>query len=241
MNILLIVLAVVLLVFAVIGFRRGLLGIVFNLISWIFILVFVMVMNPLIYSFLIEKTSLKTTLDNKVSTYVNREVETRAGNVLSDASISLTKDSADLANVSPEMLSEYGISIPESISQTVLDDIVNTKDKVVVGISSTISTYIIKGISFLIAFLLGKLICFVALKLIKALQEIPILHGICSWLGMTIGLIKGMLLIWLFMYLVSITQMTSFGQFFIAQIESSKVLTFVYQNNLVEYFVNWWL
>lgn len=241
MNILLIVLAVVLLVFAVIGFRRGLLGIVFNLISWIFILVFVMVMNPLIYSFLIEKTSLKTTLDNKVSTYVNREVETRAGNVLSDASISLTKDSADLANVSPEMLSEYGISIPESISQTVLDDIVNTKDKVVVGISSTISTYIIKGISFLIAFLLGKLICFIALKLIKALQEIPILHGICSWLGMTIGLIKGMLLIWLFMYLVSITQMTSFGQFFIAQIESSKVLTFVYQNNLVEYFVNWWL
>ena len=69
--------------------------------------------------------------------------------------------------------------------------------------------------------------------IIKYVQDLPVVKGVTSWLGLILGLVKGLLVTWLFMFIVSITTATSFGQYFIPMIEENVFLRFLYENNML--------
>lgn len=168
---------------AIIGYRKGLLGVLYNLLSWIFIAAFVIVLSPYINDYIVNSTSWSQSISDIIRDYISQH---------------------------------EGVSFLATGSDLV----------------STVTGYILRGISCLIALIIAKIICRLVYSIIKHVQDVPIIHGICSWIGMVLGLCKGVIITWIFMFIVSITQLTQFGQYFIPMIDKSQLLTFLYNNNL---------
>ena len=249
MSVLLIAVIAVIIIFAIIGYRRGLLGILFNVFSWIFIALFVLLVNPYIYNFIATHTTWQTTISESTSSFVDDKISELAPNAIGSGKLAAN----DLGNVNSsdltDGLSEYGVTLPgnlveqlvtsirssaNEVSSNVTQQATTLKNNVVHGISDTISTYIIRGIACLIAFLIAKIICLVVYTIIRIVQDVPVVHGATSFIGMILGAFKGLLITWLFMYIVSITLTTSFGAFFMPMIAKSTFLSFLYNNNLIE-------
>lgn len=249
MNILLIAVIIVFVIFGIIGYRRGLLGVLFNLFSWIFIALFVVVVNPFIYSFIMDNTSWKNTISSSAQTYVDSTIERAVGSAPSSISPGNgTPQASDVENA----ISQYGITLPKAMASEVVSDITNSiknatgsvteevsnqtnqiKNNIVASVGNTLATYIIRGISCLIAFVIAKVICWIVYAIIKRIQSLPVIRGVTSWIGFLLGLVKGLLITWLFMFIVSITTGTSFGQYFLPMIEGNSFLLYLYQNNML--------
>ena len=251
MSILLIAVIAVLVIFGIIGYVKGLLGVLFNIFSWIFIVFFVIVTNPYIYSFLVENTSWANTISSSAKSYIDGKIE---GTVNTSMQNVMPNSSSEVPNTNDieKFLSDNGITLPKSLSSDVVNDVsdsikestngvvedaknqaVQIKDSVVTGVTNTVASYILKGIACLIAFVIAKIICWIVYAIVKYVQELPIIHGACSWIGMILGVIKGLFITWIFMFIVSITTATSFGQYFLPMIQKSTFLTFLYENNLL--------
>ena len=66
MNIVFVAVLLILVFCAINGWRKGLLGMIYGLISWVFLLVFVIWANPFIDNYLRERTSLPETMQQTV-------------------------------------------------------------------------------------------------------------------------------------------------------------------------------
>ena len=248
MSILLIAVIALIVIFAIIGYVKGLLGVLFNIFSWIFIAFFVIVTNPYIYTFIVQNTGWAGSISNSAKTYVDSTIDKTVGSTIGN----VPSNSSASTNDIEDFLSKNGITLPEVLSSDVVSDVTNSlkdttngaisdasnqvtqvKDSIVTGVADTVASYIIKGISCLIAFVIAKIICWIVYAIIKHVQDMPIIHGVCSWIGMFLGVIKGLFITWLFMFIVSITTATSFGQYFMPMIEKSTFLTYLYENNLL--------
>ena len=250
MSILLIAVIAVIVIFAIIGYVKGLLGVLFNIFSWIFIAFFVIVSNPYIYAFIVQNTGWANTISGSAKTYVDSTIEKAvgsSGNAVSNANINDVNEGSI-----EKFLAENGITLPDSLSTDVVSDVSSSikdsangiigdasnqvtqlKDNVVNGVADTVTSYILRGVACLIAFVIAKIICWIVYAIIKHLQDLPIIHGVTSWIGMLLGVVKGFFITWLFLFIVSITASTSFGQYFIPMIEKSSFLTYLYENNLL--------
>lgn len=250
MSILLVAVIAVIVIFAIIGYVKGLLGVLFNIFSWIFIAFFVIVTNPYIYSFIVANTNWASSISSSAKTYVDSTIEKTvgsSGNAISNSTI----NNANEGSIE-KFLSDNGITLPDTLSSDVISDVTDSikdsaggvisdasnqvsqvKNNIVTGVADTVASYIIRGVACLIAFVIAKIICWIVYAIIKYVQDIPVIHGVCSWIGMLLGAVKGFFITWLFMFIVSITAQTAFGQYFIPMIEKSAFLTFLYENNLL--------
>ncbi len=251
MSILLIAVIIVLVVSAIIGYCRGLLGILFNIFSWVFIAFFVIVMNPYIYDFLVDNTNWQTSIASSTKSFVSDKLNEALPGESSGAV-------SDMGNVNSteldDTLSRYGVKLPSSmtdelaggiresvgsVSQSITSGTSAVKESISTGVSETVAKYVMRGIACLIAFVIAKLICIIVMIIIKCLQDAPVVHGITSAIGALVGVVKGLFITWLFMYIVSLTATTSFGAYFIPMINKSRFLTFLNDNNLIVALINY--
>ena len=220
MNILLIAVIAVVILFTIIGYRKGLLGILFNIFSWIFIAFFVYAMNPYILDFINEHTTWQASIEAQWGSVLTDKFS-QIGDSLLEGRFLENGDS-----LLGGRLLENGDSLLGGLVSQLGSDISSS-------VSSYISSYIMKGISCLIAFLIAKIICWIVYAIIKALQKVPVLHGVASVIGALLGAVKGVLITWLFMYIVTLAAATSFGTACLQLISDSSVLTFLYDNNII--------
>ena len=131
MNILFIAVIIVLIIFGIIGYVRGLFGALFNLFSWIFIALFVIVVNPFIYNFIVDNTGWKATISDSAQTYIDGTIERTVGSAGTNISPNNgTPQSGDVENA----LSQYGITLPNSVSQEVVSDVMDSVNNTVSGV-----------------------------------------------------------------------------------------------------------
>ena len=76
-----------------------------------------------------------------------------------------------------------------------------------------------------------------AIRILKWIPHLPFIHGADKILGLLTGAIEGILLVWLFLYLVNINQGFLFGKEWDSMVEGNPCLLFLYQNNLIEHLV----
>ncbi len=88
-----------------------------------------------------------------------------------------------------------------------------------------------------IAFILLAIVTFLLLRLIfhvlKIIGKIPILRGINRFLGGVLGLAEGLLIIWLICVVIMIFSASDFGIKCMEIIRQSKVLSLIYDHNLL--------
>lgn len=213
----LVIIFILLMLFCIIrGARKGILRIIYGMVSWILLIWFVNITCGYIADYLNVSTPLPTVIQEHIFSNLqdkynnNESIQTGSG---MDAVMNL---------------------IPESIRTGIDNTIHNSVEATIQAITLELSETAIKGISIIISVIAGVIILFLLNKLIELLGNLPGIYNINMILGIFAGFIEGLLVTWLCMYLADCFPTTLFGQFILANSASNDFMNYIYQVNIIE-------
>lgn len=101
------------------------------------------------------------------------------------------------------------------------------------SISTQLTNAIMTGLSFFIViFLLGIVEYFVR-RLIRKIERVPVISTVNRVAGFGVGFIKGIVIVWLLLALISLLVTSEAGQAMTVYINDSLMLKYLYENNPV--------
>ena len=202
------------------GLRRGFIRKAVSAVSLLITLVLVTYLTPQITNFIQEKTALHENLQQKCSEiFLNNEYNE---NVKTD-----------------QVLMIENMDLPENIKEMLLENN-NTESYDVLAVSGFhdyVGAYLAKLIINAMAYLLSFVIVWTAIKTIlmalDVVTKLPVLHGINKLLGGGLGLVYGVVLVWIAFLLVTILCNGELGRQFFALISANPFLLFLYNQNVI--------
>ncbi len=100
-------------------------------------------------------------------------------------------------------------------------------------ISGYITRTAINVMAFLVTFVLITIVVRMTLFTLDVITKIPILHGLNRWAGAALGLVMGVILVWIFFLVITLLGGTAFGAECFRQIQSSRFLSGLYKANVI--------
>lgn len=101
------------------------------------------------------------------------------------------------------------------------------------SVSMQLTNAIMTGLSFFIViFLLGIVEYFVR-RLIRKIERVPVISTVNRVAGLGVGFIKGIVIVWLLLALISLLATSEAGQTMTLYINDSLMLKYLYENNPV--------
>lgn len=222
MNTLLIVVAVIFLASVLIAYKKGFVKIAASLAATIISILLVMLVSPYVSGWIQEHTPLQETVQEKCGEMFEANTE-GVENVSQEAQFSAI-ESVGLPKIFEDMLK------------------VNNNDEVyeALGVSSFvdyIGAYIAKLIAdliaFLVTFILSGIIVRIAIRMLGVIDKIPLIGGINHVLGGVVGIGIGIFIIWVLFIVITLLYNTSIGAACLEDINSSDILTKLYENNIL--------
>lgn len=242
-NILLVIVLLILVFCTINGYRKGLLGIVYGFISWIFIFIFIIWSNPYIEDYLRTKTNLYDRAVEYTENYLLEKADsiaedvngtTGTGDGGSDAAGANTDADIDSGNKSGEnIFGSLGIQVPQAVEKAYATTINNAEDKIVGSAAAKFGDFIIKGIAVLIALVIAWIITGIVGYMVRLVGELPVVHGINGFFGVIAGAFQGLLYVWIMMYIIAWIATSEWGRIMLTYINQNAFLTYLYQHNLV--------
>lgn len=261
MNIVLIVMLFILFFLTLQGWRKGILGIVYGLVSWIFIFIFVSVANPYILGYLKTETNIYDKVYEQAEKFVTNKAENLPqdtgledwyqsltdaipGNALGDVTDSIrqmqmnVEQNPQLQDLLNGLQTQNDLTVAQfggasSILQ--LSDGTQTLGQMICG---KIADFMMQGIAVFIAFVIAQIIVLIVGYFVKGARKAPGLGQVNGLLGLVAGAAEGFLVVWIIMYAAACISTTTLGQGLLAGINQSKFLTYLYDHNLVMAFLS---
>lgn len=224
MNWILILVLVVLAISIIEGYRKGLLRIIYSLVSWVIVFVFVSWATPYITHFLMENTTIYERIEMHCEETVRQSAKEQTGVALEEKN---------------REISDLGMKVPEKVMNNILDRATGAADEfleesgVYAEIARGLAEFLTEGISFLIALVLAGILVHIIAQLLGIVSHIPILKGINRFLGVFAGGIYGFILVWIAFYVIALCSTSESGRILVSYIYENPFLTFLYENNLV--------
>ena len=220
-------------VFAFIGWRVGFVKSVFSLVSTIAVIIITILVSPLVTNMLKSSDTISGTIQGKLEEVI--DLTGIAENLSSDEE----KDPTAFID---------GLELPDSIKETIKNSLADTmKEKeeeaaAFVGdqlgaletyICELLTNIILNALGFFITFLLAAVglaaLCFV----LDLLSKLPVLHQINTLAGIAMGALEGLVVLWIVFIVITMLGSTEFGQTCMAMISESKILSFLYDSNIL--------
>ena len=99
--------------------------------------------------------------------------------------------------------------------------------------ATAMADLMLKGISFILAVILGSILSAIIVKLIGFISNLPLIGFANSLLGLGAGAINGLLVVWFVFYLVATWSTTELGATVLSYIHASEFLTTLYEKNII--------
>lgn len=220
MNWLLIIVLVIFLICAVRGWNRGLLRMLYSLVSIVLLIVLMSYATPHISHFIKENTGIHEAIQERCSDMIRERMEDKSEEMLSSAS------AEDMSL--PEKVTSYIISAGENtLEETGVYDAAGSKA----------ADFILAGLSFLIALIAALIIVNVIGRMLDIVNRIPVIKGINRTLGIFAGVFEAFLIIWLLFLFLSLVSGSSLGRLCMGYIDENPLLGYLYYHNtLLEIF-----
>ena len=107
----------------------------------------------------------------------------------------------------------------------------------ILGMEDTVSGYIadliLSALAFLVTFLLIGVLIKGILFALGIVAKLPVLRGLNRLAGTVLGLAEGVLLVWVFFFVVTVFSSTEWGGTLLKMIAGSDLLVWAYKNNLL--------
>lgn len=202
------------------GYRAGFLRVVYSLFSWLLVLAFVTWATPYLAEFLESNTALQSVIEEKAKEVLEQNAE-------------------DYRNERAEEVRDAELWIPQNIAEQitglageVVDEVVQRSD-ICEEIAKSIAHFIIEGIAFFIALIIASIISHWIIRGLNLVSHLPVLHGVNKVLGGISGCFKGLVIVWLLFYIITLCGTSEFGTELLSYIKESPTLLFLYKNNIL--------
>ena len=219
------------------GYKKGMLRMLYSLVSWIVILVISVWATPYVSDFLTENTAIESKIYEKsyekLHEMVNGSTQNNDNSDKSSAS-----DTTNKNNINQEILAVLGIEIPEELADAVMGD-TNIADSVLETtglyeqISKQITEWAMRGISFIICILIAVIASHILYSMIKIVEDVPVIGTLNRILGIIVASIKCLFVVWTCFAIIAMNGATETGIILTSYIYESEFLIFLYENNLI--------
>lgn len=233
MNWLLILALAIIGVCAFAGWRVGFVKSVFSLLSTITVVIITILVSPLVTNMLKSSETISGTIQSKLEAVI--DLSGVADNLTSDEEKDPTAfiDSLELPDSIKEAIKD---SLAESMEEKKAEaaDFVGDKlGALETYICERLTAVILNALGFFITFLLAAaglaVLCFV----LDIISKLPVLHQINTLAGVALGALEGLVILWIFFIVITMLGSTAFGQNCMAMISESKILSFLYDSNVL--------
>jgi uncharacterized membrane protein required for colicin V production len=210
---------------------------VFSLLSTIAVIIITILVSPLVTNMLKTNETISGAIQGKLEQVID------LSGVAENLSPEEEKDPTAFID---------GLNLPESIKNTIKDSLAGTMEEkkedaaAFVGdklnslekyICELLTNVILNAIGFFVTFLVTAagiaLLCFV----LDLLSKLPVLHQINTVAGVVMGALEGLVVLWIVFIVITMLGSTSFGQACMELISESKILSFLYDSNILSKFL----
>lgn len=212
--------------------RRGFLKSSYNVLSLVITAVLIIALQESFCTYL-EGSALGTA----VRTKVEEQVMGTAGEEM--AQIEDTEDAETAVKVGEMMgLPSFLMNFLDEKLEKQAEAVETMKNDALAVLTDAVTEMILKIVSILLLFAVVRVGVFLLLRLLDLLFKLPVLHGINSFLGMLIGAVNGLLIVFilcaLLTLLVPTDSMSALGEV----IDKTLLVKYFYNNNLlIELFI----
>ena len=237
MNWLLIFALAIIGVFAFVGWRVGFVKSVFSLISTIAVIIITILVSPIVSNMLKSNEKISGAIEGKLEQVID------LSGVADNLSAEEEKD--PLAFID-------GLQLPASIKDTIKDSLTDTMEEKkeaaadFVGdklnalekyICELLTNIILNALGFFITFILAAVGIAVLCFVLDLLSKLPVLHQINTVAGIAVGALEGLVILWIVFIVITMLGSTGFGQTCMTMISESKILSFLYNSNILSKFL----
>lgn len=261
MSILLIICLAILIFCTIRGYKKGLFGIVFGIISWIFIAVCLIYGTPKMNENLRANSRVYNKVYSSVEKYVSAKVDAAdvpdisldsvnalgagaAGVISQDQINEKVQESLSLLpkNIAAELqdMSDHAATNGEEdaadTQDEISDQVKTVKDVVVQRITKTVTNYVISVMAFVLTLIVAWIIILIVSIIIKIIELNRGVKIASHGLGLVFGIAEGLLLVFIILYIISAVSMITNGQKLENDINNSVIMSFLYTHNPITNF-----
>lgn len=204
-----IIVVAILLLSAYTGYKKGLISILVGFISLILAIIIAFLFQGTLADFLYNNTPVGTSVSKTVTNFVMDNLETTTQGENADK-----KDG--------NMLEILDMFISDEKEDVIIEDV-----------SSKITMYILRGISFIALLVIVMLICYIITMLLNFVFSFPILDSINRFGGIGINLVKTLVKVWIVFAIISFVSTLPMIDPIVEQINNSMLSKLLYNNNLL--------
>ncbi|MCD8123534.1 MAG: CvpA family protein [Lachnospiraceae bacterium] len=207
------------------GYHRGFLRTALSMLSLILTVILVGVLQPYMTDVLREYTPLESAVEKAV--YAN--LETAAVQISGGET---TEALAGTVTAEEQVLWLEECNIPSIIQEEILRGTEQAAEAFALSASQTVADIVMNVLGYLITFFLVFAILHLLGAFFHIVEYIPILHGVDKWLGAVLGLVQGLIAVWILCLAVTLNLPSEAGSQILAAIEDSALLSFLYNGSL---------
>ena len=220
MNWLLIVVLVILGVCAFNGYKKGLIMTVFSIGSIVVTLILASLLTPIIGSAIRENQNIYNSVNEKVVELLNLD----SINAQTDAAQEKAIDDLNLPESIKNLLRE------NNSVEVYADRQINSFKEY---IADCLTRVIINAIVYVCIFIVVRILVFFIAKALNIISKLPIINNFNTAGGTLIGIVQGLLYVWLLFVVITMLASNGLGQAAMVCIEGNGFLEFLFNNNLM--------
>jgi uncharacterized membrane protein required for colicin V production len=256
MNALFLVVALIFLIFMILGYTRGLFRSVFKLLAGVLAMTLSYLLAPLIGNIIINYTTIDDSISNVIETKIEETVrenveseiktqlETATGMASSyidqatiDSAVNETMQTELTRNQQIELINN--ISAPEFIKNALIE---NNQDSIKKSlgagnfyeyIARYISRMVVNAISFAITGCLTGVILSIISSMLSGAVRIPIINNINRIGGIVFGFVEALVIVWILFAVIGLVMGTTQGAVWYNQITENKLLGIINDKNII--------
>lgn len=221
-NWLTIVVIITMVLAVVAGAKRGLVETVLSYVSIFVSLIVILFVRQPVSDLVKDHTELYTTIEDGVSVFV--EESTKA---LEIKQVQITDAVIDSLKL-PDVLK---LALEQSNDKAIYKQ--KTLQSVLTYITEWLTNLILQAICCVIGFIIVWILIRILMKFLEGIMQLPVLHQIDCIAGGIGGLLIELFMLWIFGIVVTAFAATQWGHNVLTLIMQSKLLTFLYNNNVL--------
>lgn len=228
MNWLLIIVISVLAFSMLRGYRRGLLRMLYSLVSWIVMFFLVSQATPYVNTFLKENTMLYERIAQSCESAIREKAQN-----------SIEENAQNIAEQQVGEVQNLGMQLPEAVMSELAEKTADAAGGLMESagvyeqLAYGLADFILNGISFFATMAVAMLLLHSLSRIVGIVSRIPVIRGVNRYLGMVVGVVFGLAVIWIGFYLIALCGTSETGNMLISYIYESPFLTYLYENNLI--------
>lgn len=211
--------------FALHGYIKGMVRVVFSLVSIFLTIALVSWLSPYAAEFLQNHTPLYQTVREKAIEQVQLK----------------SQKEIQQKTEEQESIQIAGIELPEEWQELLSGKAAETADDLMEdsGVYERMGEYVagmvVKAAGCLLSFLLVAIVLRILLNMLDVVARLPVLKSMNHLGGTLAGAVEGIVVVWILFFVITICQGSEFGKQMIADINRNILLKTLYENNGIQY------